>query len=162
MNIKELLKNGISTIGSKKRVIFKRLVIYFLILLVASPFVFLYRSQIYASLFIRYDDYIIYTNDEGLEVTDYGYQAGVYIGTKITPRATANVAYRYYDLMEQGNSTVEGFFNNSIDWLLDHRTHVDLETDNGPVEVVHWYYDFAIWDLPVGWYQAMADAKALY
>jgi len=159
--MRERLAKLASILRRNRRWIVKRLVVYAVILIVAAPFVYLNRAYVYRTFISRYDDYVVYMDENGLPVTDYGYQAGVYVGPKITPRAVANQAANYYDMIEAGNATVTGYFNNTISWLIDHVTTINVPTENGTVEIAHWYFDFAIWDLPAGWYQAMTDAKGI-
>ncbi|MHA2142405.1 MAG: D-glucuronyl C5-epimerase family protein [Candidatus Thorarchaeota archaeon] len=126
------------------------------------PVVFLNRTQIYSTFIKRYDRWTYSLTEDGLPITDYGYQASVYIGPQITPRMVANAAFGYYNQMEEGNTSAGMYFNNTVDWLIENRETRDVLTENGTVRISHWPYDFAIWDLPEGWYSAMVDAKALY
>ena len=49
-----------------------------------APVIFLNRTQIYSSLLSRHDDYVESYDESGLPVTDYGYQAGIYVGPQTT------------------------------------------------------------------------------
>ncbi|MFX0108731.1 MAG: D-glucuronyl C5-epimerase family protein, partial [Candidatus Hodarchaeota archaeon] len=157
----EKLKATPRFVWSKRSFIKRRMIIYLIILMMVAPVAFVFRTQIYSMFLLRHDEYVFYKDANGLPVTDYGVQAGFYVGPKITPRAVANSAIEYYEQLE-GNSTIGEYFNNTINWLLDHLTTITVPTVNGSIEIIHWYHDFAIWDLPVGWYQSMADAKALH
>lgn len=143
--------------------IFKRLLAYFLILLAMSPIIFIYRTEIYTTLLSRHDDWhLAYYTEDGIPVTDYGYQAGAYVGEQITARAVANSAIGYDQLMDAGNATAGVYFNATVDWLLENRNDQVVTTENGSVTITNWPYDFGIWDIPNGWQSAMVDAKALH
>ncbi len=144
-----------------KRFILKRFAIYLVILAIVSPFVFMNRTTIYKTLLSRHDDWKVYLNEEGLLVTDYGYQAGVYVGPHITPRLVATGAISYYNQFQEGNETAGVLFNNTIEWLLNNFELSVLSNSSGNYEMVHWTHDFAIWDLPLGWHSSMVDAMAL-
>jgi hypothetical protein len=64
--------------------------------------------------------------------------------------------------MKDGNYSAGIFFNNTINYILEHRKTIGVPTENGTEEITTWPYDFAIWDLPKGWQSAMVDAMALY
>lgn len=160
--VKRVLVEIGKRILSSKRQIARHVIIYLIILLAFFPFIFLYRTDIYTTLLSRHDEYREFTNDRGIPVTEYGYQAGVYVGEKITPRAVANAAIAYYGAIQEGNTSAIQFFNNCISWLTDHYSTIGAATENGTIQVNHWCFDFAIWDLPPGWYQSMTDAKALH
>ncbi|MHA1246295.1 MAG: D-glucuronyl C5-epimerase family protein [Candidatus Thorarchaeota archaeon] len=144
-----------------RRRIIKRLFVYGLVLVVAAPFIYLNRHEIYSTLFVRYDDWYVWTRSDGIPVAEYGYQAGVYVGPQTTPRIVANAALSYYDEILNGNSTAAVFFNNTVTWLIQYMTMKEIPTSNGTLSVPRWIYNFSIWDLPAGWYQAMADAKVM-
>ena len=136
--------------------------IYLLILIIIFPFVFINRSTIYSTFLLRHDKYKFSVNSEGLPVTDYGYQEGVYVGEHITIRTVAEAAVGNYRFYMEGNTTALSYFNNCIDYILEHFVNMDLETNNGTVTITTWPYDFEIWDLPVGWRSGMVDAMAIH
>jgi len=163
MNLWKNIQSTPSFLFRNKSKIFKRLLAYFLILLAMSPIIFIYRTEIYTNLLSRHDDWhFAYYTEEGIPVTDYGYQAGVYVGEQITARAVANSAIEYNLLIEEGNVTAGVYFNATVDWLLENRNDQVVATENGSVTITNWPYDFGIWDLPNGWQSAMVDAKALH
>ena len=129
--------------------------------MVVFPFVFFNRTQIYSTLISRYDDWYVRTGEEGIPVGEYGVQANHYVGPQTTARIVANAGFVYYRQMNEGNQTAAEYFNNTVDWLMENLEYFDVATDNSTLEIAHWIYDFAIWELPEGWHQAMADAKGL-
>lgn len=148
-------------IVNKKRFILKRFLIYFIILIIAAPFVYVFRYQIYSTFLIRTDDWYVRTDADGVPVAEYGYQTGVYVGTRYTPRVVANGVHGYYKQITEGNASAEAPLFNCVDWLMEHMTILSIDTSNGTKEIPRWYFDFAIWDMPAEWYQAMTDAKIL-
>jgi len=133
-----------------------------IILAVMFPVVFVNRTAIYSTILSRYDTWDHYTREDGIRVTDYGYQARAYVGPQISIRLVGQGAINYYAQMEEGNSSAGVFFNNTIDYILEHRKTIGVPTENGTMEITVWPYDFAIWDLPNGWQSAMVDAIALH
>jgi len=111
---------------------------------------------------VRHDDFYIRYEDTGIPVAEYGYQEGVYVGPQTTPRIVGNAAIMYYTQYEGGNTSALIPFKNTIDWLMENATIEDVQTDNGTKTIGHWYFDFDIWSLRTGWYQSMADARAIY
>ncbi len=163
MNLWKSIRSFPSFLSRNRSKIFRRLLAYFLILLAMSPIIFIYRTEIYTTLLSRHDDWhFAYYTEDGIPVTDYGYQAGVYVGEQITARAVANQAIEYDEMFEEGNTTAGVFFNATIDWLLENRNDQVVTTENGSVTITNWPYDFGIWDIPSGWQSAMVDAKALH
>jgi len=126
------------------------------------PFVFMNRVEIYRTFLSNFDDEQYYYTEEGLLVTDYGYQNRMYIGPHITVRAVSNTAIRFYEQMLDGNTTAGEYFNNTIDFILETRNVFDVQTENGTKTICNWPYNFTIYGLPVGWVSGMADAKALH
>lgn len=161
MRVKSSIGTIISLWGKHKSTIKRRVLIYFLLMLILFPFVFVNRTQIYRTFLSRFDDLQTYYNDDGLLVTDYGYQNGIYVGPQITVRAVSNAAYGYYQDMLDGNTTAGLYFNNSIDFIVETRHVYNVPTENGTMTVCNWPYNFSIYGLPAGWASAMADAKAL-
>jgi len=162
MKAKELAGSAWKRLRINRRWILKRLLGYFLILVMMSPIILIYRTEIYRGIISRYDDWVYYYTEDGIPVIDYGYQAGAYVGDQSTPRIVANEAINYYLKMQEGNATAEVYFNNTIDWLVDRSTTLSVTTNEGNVELAHWFFDFAIWELPEGWHQSMADAKGIH
>ncbi len=109
----------------------------------------------------RYDSWKHCRNADGIPITNYGYQAGVYVGEQITIRMVATSAIGYYQQMKEGNSTAGIYFNNTINYIVEHRKDVVIPTENGTMTITVWPYDFAIWDLPKGWQSTMVDAMAM-
>ena len=126
------------------------------------PFVFINRVEIYRTFLSNFDDEQYYYTDEGLLVTDYGYQNRMYIGPRITVRAVGNTVVQYYIQMLDGNATAGEYFNNSIDFIIDEMNVFDVTTENGTKTICNWPYNFTIYGLPTGWVSGMADAKALH
>ncbi len=144
-----------------RKVILRRILAYFLILAVLFPVVFVNRVTIYSTILTRYDDWTHWNDENGIPHTDYGYQAGVYVGEQITIRMVASAGISYYVQYKEGNATAGIFFNNTVDYVLQHMHTFQAETENGTLTVTNWPYDFAIYDLPAGWQSAMVDAMAL-
>lgn len=162
MQVRTSVNSLFSYLGKNKKTIRKRILIYVIIMGMLFPFVFMNRIEIYRTFLSNYDDEQYYYTDEGLLVTDYGYQNRMYIGPHITVRAVANTAIRYYEQMLEGNATAGVYFNNTIDFILETRHVFDIQTENGTKTLCNWPYNFTIYGLPVGWVSGMADAKALH
>jgi hypothetical protein len=162
MNFRSSVNSGYKYLAQRRSKIIRRLMIYLLILIVIFPFVFINRQTIYSTFISRHDKYKYSVRDDGIPVTDYGYQAGVYVGEQITIRTVALAAISRYDEYMEGNTTALIYFNNCIDYMLDHLVNMDLETDNGTVTITTWPYDFAIWDLPLGWRSGLVDGRAIH
>lgn len=158
----DLFRAGFRRLKAGKRFILKRLLIYFIILLAAFPVVFMFRNEIYSTLLVRYDDWYVRVGENGIPVGEYGYQKNVYVGPQTTARIVANAATGYYNQAMDGNETAAEYFNNTVDWLMENIDYFTVPFDSGTLDIAHWIYDFAIWDYPAGWYQAMADAKGMY
>ncbi|MFW9888120.1 MAG: D-glucuronyl C5-epimerase family protein [Candidatus Thorarchaeota archaeon] len=162
MSLRTFLNSGYKYLAERKSKIVRRFIVYILILVVIFPFVFINRNTIYSTFILRHDKYKFSRTSEGLVISDYGYQAGVYVGEQITVRTLAEAAVVYYSEYIDGNLTALTYFNNCIDYILTHLVNMDLETNNGTVTITTWPYDFAIWDLPVGWRSGMVDAMAIH
>ncbi|MFX1484773.1 MAG: D-glucuronyl C5-epimerase family protein, partial [Promethearchaeota archaeon] len=145
-----------------KSKILRRLGIYLVIMLMIFPFVFVNRTEIYRTFLTRYDDWVETIDENGIPITDYGYQAGAYIGPQTTIRMVGNLGLEYYNQFLEGNSTAGLYFNNTVDWILEKRNVVGIPTENGTIQLSNWPYDFAIYDLPKGWLSSMVEAKALH
>lgn len=161
MSFHSSIISGYKYLAQRRSKIIRKLVIYLLILIVIFPFVFINRRTIYSTFLLRHDTYKYSIRNDGIPVTDYGYQAGVYVGEQITIRTVSLAAIARYNEYMEGNSTALIYFNNCIDYILNHLVNMDLETNNGTVTITTWPYDFAIWDLPLGWRSGMVDARAI-
>ncbi|MFW9965135.1 MAG: D-glucuronyl C5-epimerase family protein [Candidatus Sifarchaeia archaeon] len=161
MRAKDVPRSIFDTMRKRKRTIFRRLLIYLIILAILFPFVFINRTAIYSTILSRYDTWRHWRNSDGFPVTDYGYQAGVYVGEQISMRLVSSNAIAYHEQWKAGNSSAEVFFNNMIDYILEHRKDIQVPTENGSRTITVWPYEFAIWDLPKGWQSAMVDARVL-
>ncbi len=156
-----LLRRAWNALRQHRSRILKRLAIYLILLIAISPVFLVFRTQIYTRFLSRFDKWTYSWREDGVPIIDYGYQAGVYVGPQIAPRVVANAAISYYEQAMSGNATAAACFNATIRWLLENRDDVVLATEDGPKNATHWFHDFAIWDLPVGWYSSMVDAKAI-
>ncbi|MDF1541348.1 MAG: D-glucuronyl C5-epimerase family protein [Candidatus Thorarchaeota archaeon] len=161
MTVSEILKRTYNKIATRRRWILKRLLIYFVVLMVAFPFVFVNRTQIYSQLLVRHDEWYERIGEDGIPVGEYGVQANVYVGPQTTARMVANSGIEYYSQMKDGNETAGEYFNNTVEWLIENLQYFYIPTQNGTIKIGHWIFDFAIWDLPKGWHQSMADAKGI-
>lgn len=157
-NVQSLL---LTPLKKNKRTIFRRILVYFVILAILFPVVFVNRTAIYSTILSRFDPWVHWYDDNGIPHTDYGYQAGVYVGPQITIRLVATAGISYYEQMKAGNATAEIYFNNTVNHVIQHKNTFDVATENGTVAVTNWPYDFAIYDLPADWRSAMVDAMAL-
>lgn len=141
----------------------RRLFVYFVLMVVVFGVLFIFRDDIYDTFIERHEvqTTTIFTS-EGIPLTDYGYKHGRYVGAVINPLHVGNWAQTYYNQSLHGNTTAGAYFNNTVQWFIDNR--VTAEVDNGTcsVNVSHWTYDFAIYDMPSGWRSAMADADILH
>ena len=162
MQVKSSIGSLFSYLKGKKSIIRKRIVIYLIIMGIMFPFVFINRVEIYKTFLSDFDDEKTYYTEEGLPVTDYGYQNREYIGPHITVRAVSNKAVIYYSQMLEGNSTAAEYFNNTIDFIMDTKNVFDIQTENGTKTLCNWPYNFTIYGVPAGWVSGMADAKALH
>jgi len=162
MQVRSSFKSIFSFMRKNKSTIGKRILIYLIIMGMMFPFVFMNRVEIYRTFLSNFDDEQYYYTDEGLLVTDYGYQDRMYIGPHITVRAVSNTAVRFYEQMLDGNTTAGEYFNNTIDFILETRNVFDVQTENGTKTICNWPYNFTIYGLPTGWVSGMADAKALH
>ncbi|MFW9807828.1 MAG: D-glucuronyl C5-epimerase family protein [Candidatus Thorarchaeota archaeon] len=162
MRVRSSIKAGISLLGKHRSTLKRRFLIYMIVMLMFFPFVFVNRTEIYRTFLSNFDEEQYSYTEEGLVVTDYGYQTGVYIGPHITIRAVSNKAIHYYDEMLEGNSTAGQFFNNSIDFILEKINVFNVPTENGTKTICNWPYEFSIYGLPVGWTSGMVDAKAIH
>lgn len=162
MKASQVLRRAFYLLTNKKRFIARRLLIYFLILLLLFPFVVLNRKEIYSSLIVRHDDWYERDGANGIPVAEYGVQDNVYVGPQGTPRIVANAGFNYYAEMKKGNVTAREYFNNTVEWMVNRLEYSYVPTENGTLKTAHWYFDFAIWDLPRGWHQAMSDAKGMH
>ena len=162
MSFHAFLNSGYNYLAERRSKIIRRVIIYLLILVVTFPLVFLNRQAIYSTFLLRHDTYKYSTTSEGIPVTDYGYQAGVYVGEQITIRTVAEAAVKRYSEHMEGNTTALIYFNNCISYILEHFVDMNLDTSNGTVAITTWPYDFAIWDLPEGWRSGMVDAMAIH
>ncbi|MHA2310992.1 MAG: D-glucuronyl C5-epimerase family protein, partial [Candidatus Thorarchaeota archaeon] len=161
MSFRTSLISAYKYLAQRRSQILRRFMIYLLTLIIVFPFVFINRHTIYSTILLRHDTYKYSIRNDGIPVTDYGYQAGVYVGEQITIRTVSEAAVRLYNEYMEGNSTALIYFNNCINYILEHHVNMDLNTDNGTVTITTWPYDFAIWDLPVGWRSGMVDAMAI-
>lgn len=156
------LKSALDLLKRKRSKIIRRLAIYLVIMLMLFPVVFMYRVDIYRNFLSRFDDWEYSIRPDGIPITDYGVQANVYVGEQITIRTVANGGIYYHEQMMDGNATAGIYFNNTVDWILEHRNEFQITTENSTKTLSNWPYDFAIYDLPVGWVSGMVDAKALH
>ncbi|MFW9794254.1 MAG: D-glucuronyl C5-epimerase family protein [Candidatus Thorarchaeota archaeon] len=162
MRVQSSFRTLFDLLRKNKATIRKRLLIYILIMAMLFPFVFIYRVEIYRTFLSDFDDEQYYYTEDGLLVTDYGYQNRQYIGEHITVRAVSNTAIAYYDQWLDGNATAGVYFNNSIDFILDTINTFEVTDENGTRTISNWPYNFSIYGLPEGWVSGMADAKALH
>ncbi|TFH05184.1 MAG: hypothetical protein E4H14_13270 [Candidatus Thorarchaeota archaeon] len=151
----------LTKLKKNKKAIFRRFLVYAIILAVLFPIVFVNRTTIYSTILSRYDSWTHWDDENGIPYTDYGYQAGTYVGEQITIRMVASAGISYYNQMIAGNATAGIYFNNTVDYVLRHKHTFDAVTENGTLTVTNWPYDFAIYDLPAGWISAMVDAMTL-
>lgn len=161
MSAFSVLGKTLRKFANNKRLIFRRLVIYFLILLMAFPIVFLNRHQIYSTLIVRHDDWYERNGVAGIPVAEYGVQNNVYVGPQVTPRIVANAGFAYHEQMKEGNTTAALYFNNTVDWMVENVKYSYVPSLNGTMKIAHWPFDFAIWNLARGWHQSMTDAKGI-
>ncbi|MHA1423965.1 MAG: D-glucuronyl C5-epimerase family protein, partial [Candidatus Thorarchaeota archaeon] len=162
MQVRSSIRAIFSFCGKHKSTIKRRALIYLLIMLMLFPFVFINRIEIYRTFLSNFDDETYYYTEEGLRVTDYGYQNREYVGPHITVRAVSNTVHKFYEEMLNGNTTAGVYFNNSIDFIVETRHVFDVPTENGSMTICNWPYNFSIYGLPVGWVSAMAEAKAIH
>ena len=140
----------------------KRLPIYIVLMLIVFGVFFVFRDAIYDNFIRRHDATVIYYDDDGMVVTDYGWVQGVHVGPQDNPLVVAQSAELYFEQVLAGNSTAEGYLLNTLDWIVQNRINQTVDPGSGSVDVVHWIYNFSIYDLSAGWYSAMADAEMLY
>ncbi len=141
----------------------KRLPIYFVLMVVIFGVLFVFRDEIYDNLIERHEaENAVSFTPEGIPITDYGWKQGRYVGPVISPLHVGNWAQTYYNQSLYGNTTAGVYFNNTIQWFLDNRVTNEIDDGGGPVNVSHWIYNYAIYDMPAGWRSAMADAEILH
>jgi len=161
MRVSSSVKSIPNFLRKNKSTIKKRTLIYIIIMALLFPFVYMNRFEIYRTYLTRYDDWHYSYTEDGIPITDYGYQAGKYVGPQITIRTVTNSAIGYYEQMNEGNSTAGIYFNNTIDWILEKRNVITIPTENGTKTISNWPYEFAIYDIPNGLLSAMVDANAI-
>jgi hypothetical protein len=141
----------------------RRLPVYFVLMVVIFGVLFVFRDDIYDTFIERHEEEnTISFTAEGIPITDYGWKHGVYIGPVISPLHVGNWAQTYYNQSLYGNTTAAVYFNNTINWFLENRVAQEVNDGGGAVNVSHWLYEFAIYDMPAGWRSAMADAEILH
>ena len=140
----------------------KRLPLYIVLMLIVFGVFFVFRDTIYDSFIRRNDVTVIYYDETGMAVTDYGWVQGVYVGPQDNPLVIAQAAELYLEEVLDGNATAEPYLLNILDWIIENRNNRSVDPGGGPVDVTHWTYDFSIYDFPSGWYSAMGDAEILH
>ncbi|MHA1942948.1 MAG: hypothetical protein ACW96M_00995, partial [Candidatus Thorarchaeota archaeon] len=112
MNLFVSKKSVWQFIATRRSTILRRLLIYFIILLILFPFVFVNRTEIFRTFLERNDRYIYTINQEGLVVTDFGFQGGEFVGPQITTHKVSENAISYHKQILDGNASASEFFNN--------------------------------------------------
>ena len=140
----------------------KRAPIYFVLMLIIFGVFFVFRDVIYDTFIRKHDATVIYYDENGMPITDYGWIQGVYVGPQDNPLVIATAAEDYFEQMLGGNMSAESYLLDILDWIVGNRCNQTIDPGGGPVEVTHWIYNFSIYDIPAGWYSAMADAEMLH
>ena len=95
-------------------------------------------------------------DEDGVPVSDLGYQKGEYVGAQRNPLKIASQALFYYDeFQKKGDVQDKEYFSNCIHWLENARI------DKG--QYCLWAYDFAnpTYHASAPWYSAMAQARIM-
>jgi len=98
-----------------------------------------------------------YTVDEnGIPFVNFDEISGIEIGKQRHYIIVYRYANNYYkDFIENGNETSKALFFNNVNWLIDHAV------DKGNYSVFEYQYPYPPYDFPVGWRDAMAQARGM-